>query len=132
MKCIVCNKEYEARRATSKYCSGKCRKAFQRVSGTGEVSGTEGFVPVTGKPGDTDYDGCMELVDGFWREKDRTTAMKDMTPEQLAVGSRAYPQDVWFNSPEHKELLRRLVSMSVDELKSDGYFVPCWKYKEAV
>lgn len=29
-KCLECGKEYEAKRSTSKYCSGKCRKlAFQ-------------------------------------------------------------------------------------------------------
>lgn len=31
MKCLFCGKEYEARRKTSKYCGGKCRKlAFQQ------------------------------------------------------------------------------------------------------
>jgi len=48
--CENCNKEYEAKRDTSKYCSEKCKKAFQRISGTNSfsvtakngVSGTKG------------------------------------------------------------------------------------------
>ena len=29
-KCIICNKEFEAKRKTAKFCSSKCRKlAFQ-------------------------------------------------------------------------------------------------------
>ena len=42
-KCEVCDKEYDAKRATSKFCSGKCRKlAFQQ---NGKVSVPEVSVP---------------------------------------------------------------------------------------
>lgn len=30
MKCINCNKEFEAKRETAKFCSSKCRLAFHR------------------------------------------------------------------------------------------------------
>ncbi len=31
MKCLNCNKEFESKRSTAKYCSDKCRKlAFQK------------------------------------------------------------------------------------------------------
>lgn len=39
LKCDFCNKDYQAKRASSKYCSEACKKASQRISGT-EVSGT--------------------------------------------------------------------------------------------
>lgn len=43
--CEICGKEYEAKRATSRYCSPKCRKlAFLSVPGKPEVS-----VPENGK-----------------------------------------------------------------------------------
>ena len=40
--CSYCEKEFEAVRGTAKYCSDKCKKAFQRVSGTNDlkISGT--------------------------------------------------------------------------------------------
>jgi hypothetical protein len=41
IKCESCSKWFEAERITAKYCSEKCKKQAQRVSGTGgEVSGT--------------------------------------------------------------------------------------------
>ena len=38
-----------------------------------------------------------------------------------------YPQDTWVNSPEHRELMGRLRSMSIEELEQGGYWIPCWK-----
>lgn len=40
---------------------------------------------------------------------------------------RAYPGDTWKDSPEFKELQRRLETMSVEELEKDGYWIPSWK-----
>lgn len=56
MKCKQCNKEYEAKRRTSKYCSAQCRKlAFQsdaKVSVLPERQATEaqGVIPNFGQP----------------------------------------------------------------------------------
>ena len=107
--CKVCNEEYEAKRATSQYCSSQCRVKASRLSVTesGEVSVTE--VSVTGPgefsvtdphyvnrtnpealnwgdpmtvdelkqagfkanrvsiPGDHDYAGVCEEVEGKWQ-----------------------------------------------------------------
>jgi len=50
-----------------------------------------------------------------------------MTRAELYQAIRAYPNDQWVNSPEHKELMRRLNTRSVPELEADGYWIPQWK-----
>jgi hypothetical protein len=41
MKCIICDKEFESKRSTAKYCSGACRiKSMRGVSVTNNVSVT--------------------------------------------------------------------------------------------
>jgi hypothetical protein len=37
-KCLKCGKEYEAQRSTSKFCSNKCRSAFNRKNPTNGVT----------------------------------------------------------------------------------------------
>lgn len=79
-------------------------------------------------PGDEDYVGVCEKVDGVWRVvPPEPIAVKDMARIELQQAIRAYPNDQWINSPEHEELMHRLHSRSVAELESDGYIVPAWK-----
>ncbi len=41
MKCIICGKDYAAKRATSKYCSAKCRQvSYRNANVTESVSVT--------------------------------------------------------------------------------------------
>ncbi len=54
-----------------------------------------------------------------------------MTAAELYLAINSYPQDTWKDSPEFKELMKRLHSKSIEELESEGYSVPCWKYSEA-
>ncbi len=54
-----------------------------------------------------------------------------VTAAQLYSAIRSYPQDTWVNSPEHVELMRRLKTMSVEQLEAEGYWIPCWKQAEA-
>jgi hypothetical protein len=53
--------------------------------------------------------------------------IKDMTRRELYDAIHAYPNDQWINSPEHKELMSRLISWTVDRLEEEGYFIPAWK-----
>ena len=79
-------------------------------------------------PGDEDYDGVCEKVDGAWRvNKQPSSNPCELTRIQIEQAIRAYPHDQWVNSPEHKELLRRLHSMTIAELEAEGYHVPAWK-----
>ena len=41
MKCKQCNKEYEGKRSTSKYCSAKCRKLAFQTDAKVSVPGNE-------------------------------------------------------------------------------------------
>ncbi len=36
-KCIMCQKEYEAKRVTAKFCSSACRVAYARTQSAGKV-----------------------------------------------------------------------------------------------
>ena len=52
-----------------------------------------------------------------------------LTANQLYAAIRSYPQDTWKDSPEFKELMRRLHKMSIDQLESGGYRIPAWRYE---
>ncbi len=54
-------------------------------------------------------------------------AVKDLTRIELHQAIKAYPHDQWVNSPEHKELLRRIESMTAEQLENEGYYVPVGK-----
>ena len=80
-------------------------------------------------PGDEDYTGACYQVDGVWkvRQDIEPTPLKDMTRQELERAIRAYPNDQWINSAEHKELMRRLTTWSIEKLEGFGYFIPAWK-----
>ena len=53
-------------------------------------------------------------------------------PDEHTVGLSAYElkeavSDHWQSSPAYAETVYRLLTMSVEELKRSGQFVPCWK-----
>ena len=137
MKCKECGVEYQSKRSSSRYCSGVCRVNASRnkvsVTDTPRVSVTPlSVTPIrtlsTGClvsiPGDSDYTGCV--VNSKVVTLD-TPPVKDMSRVQLQQAIRAYPSDQWIDSPEHKELMRRLHTLSVDQLEAEGYYVPAWK-----
>lgn len=55
-----------------------------------------------------------------------------LSKDELYFAINQYPQDTWKTSPEFKELKRRLKSMTVEELKEQGYFLPAWKENNQV
>ena len=93
-KCVVCGKEYEAKRATSKYCSGKCRKlAFQKdrvsVPGNGKVS-VPADKPVSVPDMIKDCNGVDHKIDYEGRNADakllESWAKGEGTPYQQRLG----------------------------------------------
>ncbi|HDZ86526.1 MAG TPA: hypothetical protein ENH57_02415 [Actinobacteria bacterium] len=104
------------------------RNKVSVTDGDSEVSVTPKRTRATGCkvaiPGDEDYTGCV--VDGRV-VKTGTKPAKDMPRFELDQAIRAYPNDQWINSPEHKELMRRLHSMTIEQLEAEGYYVPGWK-----
>ena len=79
-----------------------------------------GQINTVSKPGDPDYRGvcCAGLAGGHYTEP------KAMTRAQLQAAIGRYPADTWIGSAEHKELMRRLHSYSIDRLKAEGYWIP--------
>jgi len=76
MICLNCGSEFEAKRSSAKYCSGGCKKAFQRrvdkVSGTEEISGTD--IPHTFENLPKDVQESIEYMscrDGFGYEEEK-------------------------------------------------------------
>ena len=129
-ECTVCGNES----GKGKTCSSKCRKILSRsvTKGVTDASVTSS-VTVIGKPGDTDYNGCMIEVDGVWQQKPKhDIPLADYSREMLDIGLQSYRGDTWINSPEHKELMQRLSSMTIDELIAGGYSVPAWKRAQVV
>ena len=107
MLCIYCNKEFDSKRATAKYCSPNCRKlAFLSVPKKEEVSVPNLSVPVVSVP-----------------------SVTKLSKEELYSAIHSYKEDNWYDSPEYKELIRRLNSMSVSKLQEQGYHIPNWKLK---
>lgn len=79
-------------------------------------------------PGDEDYVGVCEKVDGTWTvKKAEQRIFEHLNRTDLEQAIKAYPNAWWVNSPEHKELLHRLNTRSVAELEAEGYHVPAWK-----
>ncbi len=92
-ECVECGKEYEAKRATSKYCSPKCRKlAFQAdakvsVPDEKQVSVPRTIIDACGNEHPIDFEGrrqTYELLESW--AKGEGTAYQ----QQLGLLNRAY------------------------------------------
>ena len=133
MECINCGGETGKR---SKYCDNTCKTQHHRETVSGEtVNETVNETVSTPKrtrttgcqssiPGDEDYAGCVvngKVVTPI------TIPVKDLSRVQLQQAIRACPGDQWINSNEHNELMRRLHTLTVDQLEEQGYCVPAWK-----
>lgn len=51
-------------------------------------------------------------------------AVRALSREEIYDAINAYPQDTWKDSPEFKELERRLKEKPLAELKEEGYWIP--------
>ncbi len=123
MDCINCGKENEGR---SKYCDNTCKTQYHRNVSPETVSKTDEVkrVDILLSPGDKLTLKAIKCINNpvhIWNP------VKDMGRIDLEQKIRAYPNDQWINSPEHKELMSRLHSMTVEELEADGYWIPAWK-----
>lgn len=54
--------------------------------------------------------------------------LKEYTAEDLYDAINSYESDSWKDSPEFKELMKRLKTMPIKKLEAQGYIVPGWKY----
>ena len=123
MKCIHCDKEFKSKRATAKYCSDKCRVTAGRLSVTNKpLSVTKEPVSVT----DVTVKEVSVTKDRTLKIAEESTVRK-LSRQKLYTTIDSYPHDTWITSPEYKELLRRLETMSIEQLEEEGYSIPVWK-----
>lgn len=112
MKCKQCGNEFEAKRISARFCSGKCRKlAFlsvpEKVSVPEVVS-----VPVELTLKDDKLEVGIEPV-----ECDLPDYVPDIIREKYLR-----------EGVEYRSVIERLVSYSLDELKLMKVWIPCWRH----
>lgn len=156
--CVICDKE-----CVGKTCSGACRAKLSRQSARAGRTVGQAHAPIirtrtegckVAIPGDEDYVGVCEEVDGVWGVKktesqglesieqpdlsqlppnvsrptgQRTTTTEEMGALQLGMKVSAYPRDTWTSSPEYCEAIYRLLNNSKEELEKQGQMIPVWK-----
>ena len=91
------------------YCSDACRMAYKRQPEQVELSNPN-IEPEQSQP-----------------EQAKPNTIETLSRVDLNMAIRAYPNDTWIDSPEHKELMSRLRSRSIEDLEADGYWIPAWK-----
>ena len=135
----LCGKELAGRRKD--FCSDKCRKAYSRKSD--KLGRSNPDKSKVGQKSDTNLPPSIERIFNAGCEVGITSdiienarneppdKIGELTAKQLYVAINSYPHDTWKDSPEYKELMKRLHSKTIEELESEGYSVPCWKYSEA-
>lgn len=126
------------------FCSDKCRKAQSRTDNSDKTNSDT-------KVGQTDTEPSKEEAELIKNTKAANNAMDELlsgspvapgstnsgqvvskdpgnlSRSQLYSAINGYKADTWVNSPEHKELMHRLNSMTVEQLKDEGYWIPTWK-----
>lgn len=137
-------------RAKSPFCSGTCKKRYQRTSGTeSEPSGTNVPVEVGQEPSGTQVGHKMQSMvtlrtdlqyDCLWAMlpdgvampmTEPTEATHAMTSEALRRRVSNYKGTTWIGSPEYAETIYRLLTQDLDSLRASGQFIPAWKENAA-
>ncbi len=80
------------------------------------------------KPGDTMTDGAGRKYVYGKKIRSKSECSK-LSKDQLYSAISSYKADTWVNSPEHKELMRRIETWPLEKLVIDGYWIPAWKSK---
>lgn len=146
-------------RPKSPFCSGTCKKRYQRASGTDvpvevgqEPSGTQFAVPVVlDRPiTQADINVAAEIFKEnspdtiLARQPDtdllppgvakptgqRTLGAADMTSPVLSRRISSYQGADWIASPEYAEVVYRLLTLTLDQLADQGQSIPIWRYSQ--
>ena len=158
MQCLQCNKEFQAIRATAKFCSIKCKLAYHRSVSNLSVSPK---VSVSKLDNDTLSDTLSDTLKVSVPKDDKVSVplsvpdinkvsvpsvpelsvpvaitetpkseqpnLSKLTAKELYMGIDSYPHNTWVDSVEYKELIRRLETLSIKQLRDQGFNVPVWK-----
>ncbi len=111
MECKQCGIELNNPRAL--YCGDKCRMQYKRRR-------PEQIDPNRSQP-EHEQIKSPEQVDN---------PLGGVLYDDLYRAVCCYPGVTWKQSPEYAEIMYRLHNLTVEELESEGQFVPCWKYAE--
>lgn len=156
MKCMNCNNEAVGR---SKYCSDKCKVAWNRnkkrntVTGEAKIVTTPETAPNTQKPDEQetvqatksdgpiveqpDFNKAFDWIALLYTLPDRVTMPTGkptptttcMTSQQLKTRRSLYKGLQWISSPEYAETIYRLLTLSIEQLNAEGQFVPAWRLR---
>jgi len=127
MQCLYCNKPLTNPKA--KYCNGSHRMAYvrQQLAQPAQITRTEKLAqseqPAQNNP------HILPEQQPTTPESDKSVSK--LTAEELYMGINSYPHDTWAESVEYKELIRRLETLSIKQLRDQGFFVPAWKLNGA-
>lgn len=125
--CKNCEKEFEAKRADAKFCSGNCRQQFGRRSVTDNVTVSDS---VTDKPIKRDKDDLSVT-----NVTDNDPLKRITNPKYVTVcgdthffyrGERY--EGSYFKSKIYEDLMEELVMKPIEQLEAEGYSIPAWKY----
>ncbi len=132
MKCINCDNEAMGK---SMYCSASCRTVYNRNRKRNNVTAEISVTPAVTKSDVTDTEKTditltpeilARLPQGVVRptgQPNEYTADMKAEPLAWAVSCGAN----WQSSPEYAEVIHRLLTLSVDELREQGMDIPVWK-----
>ena len=134
MKCTICETEYEGR-VDSKTCSPKCRKKLSRGGEEKEVMGKTSEKTIEGKCHGCGEDChkliciCLKCVQKGVTHESLELEMcvldvSEIDRQELESAIVCYSHDEWVKSPEFEELMRRLNTLSLEDLVKGGYNVP--------
>ena len=128
MECMNCGIEYEAKRASSRYCSAKCRVSANRVSVTNEpevsvtnVSVTGTITDATGNVHQIDYEGRRtnaKLLES-WAKGEGTRGQRGLgkLAIQYSVINGFRDKDYKLTAHGHKYLAHKLTIAMLLEAK---------------
>lgn len=116
-KCAYCGQEFDAKRSTAKYCSSKCRVNANRGlsvtdSVTPELSVTD-EQPINVTLKDSKLDANIPEFE---------TDLPDCVPFPIAQ-RYTIPSE-----HEYRATIDRLLSHTLDELKTNDIWIPLWRY----
>ena len=114
-KCLFCGQNVPQTKGkkTRQFCNDACRMAYKRKSeqeGKSEQFKSEQIKSEQANP-----------------NKPEQTELRKLSAQELYTKIDGYQSDKWAKSPEYLELLRRLKTMSIKDLRKEGFSVPSWK-----
>jgi len=113
----------------SKYCSDSCRMKSYRAS-KGSQSVTQSVTndaPIRNESVTEEVESVTNTEKKSALPTASDTAVNKMNAQELYDAIRRYSGGDWIDSPEKKELNKRIAKYSVAKLEAEGYWVPSLK-----